>query len=262
MQHDAGIEYLLRSDNRTAVLLELEQDQPLDRYGIEDRLNASRRTVTRVLGDLTEQGYIRESAVGYRLTTFGAIVADAYRRCRERTEVATRYRPFLANVDSETADFDPQYLEDADLTVATDVNPYAPRHRMLELRQSASWIRAVMPVIEKRSIEQLTGRVKSDDDLTFEVVIPADLYEMIQSHPEYDESFRAATAADSVENFIYPGPITTLYAVTDDVAALGASVDGEPHSLVESPNPELREWVTRRIDTYQDEAIPLEAYRQ
>jgi predicted transcriptional regulator len=262
MQHDAGIEYLLRSDNRTALLLALEQDQPLDRYEIEDRLSASRRTVTRVLGELTEQGHIRESAAGYRLTTFGAIVADAYRQCRERTDIARRYRPLLANVDSETTDFEPEYLEGADLTVATDVNPYAPRDRMLELRQSASWVRAVMPVIEKRSIEQLADRVDSGDTLRFEVVIPADLYEMSQSHPEYGEPFRTAAAADSIEKFVYPGPITTLYAVTDDIAVLGASVDGEPHALVESANPELREWVIRRIDAYQDEAVPLDSYRQ
>jgi len=260
MQQNRGIEYLLRSDNRTAVLLALNQEQPLDRYDLERRLSASRRTVTRILTTFDEQGYITESSDGYRLTTFGAVVADAYRQCKEQTDLATQYRPFLTNVDSSAVDLDPTLLRGADLTVASNVSPYAPLDRMLELRRSASRVRTVTPLVERKSVEQLASRLRRGDDVTFEVVFSAELYETVESQPEYGEPIRSAAGAASVEKFVYPGPVSTLYAVTDDVAALGATLDGDPHALVESTDPELRAWVTDRIDEFRADAVPLEEY--
>jgi len=260
MQQNRGIEYLLRSDNRTAVLLALNREQPLDRYDLERRLSASRRTVTRILTAFAEQGYITESSEGYRLTAFGAVVADAYRQCKERTDLAARYQPFLRNVDSSAVDLDPELLRGADLTVASDGSPYAPLDRMLELRRSASRIRTVTPLVERKSVEQLAGRLHQGDEVTFEVVFPADVYETIDAQPEYGDPVRTAAGAASVEKFVYPGAVSTLYAVADDVAALGATIDGDPHALVESTDPDLRAWVADRIDEFRTDAVPLEEY--
>jgi predicted transcriptional regulator len=250
--------YLTRSDNRTAALLLLEREGGLAQSEIEQRLSASRRTVSRILAELTEGGYVREADSGYHLTRFGAIVIDAYRQCKEQTDLARRYQPFLANVDDADVDFDPEFLRGADITVSTDAEPYAALDRMLALRRDASQVRAAASLITKKSIEQITDRLRSDETVEFEFVFPVSLYERLQSQPAYSEPFRKMTAAPSVTTWIRQEEIPLLHAVTDGVTAVGTSVAGSPHALVESTNPELREWVTARLDQFRQQAVPIE----
>lgn len=255
-----AIAYLSRSENRIAVLLSLQAAGPLGRDEVEEEVDASRRTVSRVLGELTEEGYVRNSEAGFRLTRFGAIVTDAYQQCTERVGLARRFQPFLANVDDNDADFHPEYLRDADLTVSTDTDPYAANSRMLEIRRDASWIRAAASLITKKSIEQINGRVGSDESVEYEFVFPASLYDRLQSHPSYSEPFRRMTAASAVTVWISPGPVPLLHAVTDSVTAVGTSTEGQPYALVESSNPGLREWVTDRLDQFTTRAVPIEEF--
>lgn len=112
------LEFLLRSRNRTELLLALEETQPLDRYDLEQQLDASRRTVTRALGTLSERGYIRETDRRYSLTVFGASVAASYRDCRQQVELASKYRPLLEHLDTRVLDVDPELLDGAELTAA------------------------------------------------------------------------------------------------------------------------------------------------
>lgn len=262
MQRDDELAYLLRSDNRSSLLVTLAADQPLDKTALERRLSASRRTVSRVLNDLTDRGYIQEETDGFRLTSFGDVIAEAYRECRERTSIATQYRPILANIDATAVDLDPLLLQDADLTVSTEISPYAPITRALEVRQGGSRIRVASPFVEKCSVEQLANRLERGEDFEFEVILPADRYEVAQSQIGAGDAFRREMRADAVDMFVHPGSIPLLFTVVDDTALLGVNVDDEPHALVESTDRATREWVERRIDEYRAEAIPVEKYRQ
>lgn len=254
------IAYLTRSDNRPAVLLLLEREGVVTQSDIEQCLNASRRTVSRILAEMLDEGYVRESESGYRLTRYGAIVIDSYRQCTERTDLARRYQPFLANVDDTDVDFDPEFLRGADITVSTDAEPYAALDRMLELRRNASQVRAAASLITKKSIEQIIDRLQTDESVEFEFVFPVSLYEHLQSQPAYSEVFRTMTAAPSVTTWIRQEEIPLLHAVIDSVTAVGTSVGGNPHALVESTNPDLREWVTSRLDQFRQQAVPIEEY--
>lgn len=255
-----AIAYLSRSENRIAVLFSLQEAGPLDRNDLEEAVSASRRTVSRVLGELTEEGFIRESAAGFRLTRFGAVVTDAYRQCAEQIDLARRFQPFLANVDDSNVDFDPECLRDADLTVATDTDPYAANSRMLEIRQDASWVRSAASLITKKSIEQIIDRLHSDESVEYEFVFPASLCDRLQSQPFYSEPFGQMTAASAVTVWIHPDPVPLLHAVTDSVTAVGTSIEGRPYALVESTNPGLREWVTDRLDQFTRQAVPIEEF--
>lgn len=260
MELDEGMDYLSRSENRVALLAALLEKQPQSREELESAVSASRRTVSRVLTNLTEKGYLQESPPGYSLTTFGAVVTEAYLDYQEQFDLARQYRPFLANVDSTAVDLDVTALRGATLTVAGDVAPYAPLDRSLELRESATQIQVVTPLVERRSMEQLSARLERGEDLEFEVILPQRLYEMVESQPRYDGAFEREMRSDSVAMFVYPDNVEVLYAITDDVVILGATVDNDPYAIVESTNPDLRTWVEGKIDEYRRESIPVEEY--
>jgi predicted transcriptional regulator len=260
MKLDDGMDYLSRSENRVSLLAALVENQPRNRDELEAELSASKRTVSRVLTELTQKGYLQEGPAGFRLTTFGEVVAEAYLDYSDRFELAEKYRPFLANVDSTAVDLDITALRGASLTVAGDVNPYAPLDRALELRQDATQIRVVTPLIEKRSMEQLTARMERGEDLNFEAIFPQRLYETVKSQRGYDGAFEREVQSDSVELRISPDSIDVIYSIIDDIVALGATVDNEPYALLESKNPDLRAWVEQTIDEYKTAAVPVEEF--
>lgn len=251
--------FLLRSGNRTELLLALGGTQPLDRYDLEGRLDASRRTVTRALDALNERGYVRETDEGYSLTAFGRAVAEAYRDCRRQVALAAEYRPLLEHLDTRLFDIDPELLEGAELTVASETSPFVVLNRTLELREGASRIREAAPGIEKRSVEQLASRLRHGSGLEMEVVLPPDAVETVAEADAFAGDHAVARDSEAVEFYVAPEPFSVFVGVMDDTAALATGEDGEPLALVESDRPAFREWAEARLDEFRDAATPLTA---
>jgi len=255
------LEFLLRSGNRTELLLALAEAQPLDRYDLEGRLDASRRTVTRALDALRDRGYIREAEAGYSLTAFGASVAESYRESRRRVGLATEYRPLLEHLDTRGLDLnlDLELLEGADLTVASETSPFVVLNRTLELREGASRIRELAPGIEKRSVEQLAGRLRNGEDLEMEVILPPEAVETVRETEAFADGHAVARETDAIEFYVAPEPFSVFVGVMDDTAVLGAGEGGEPLAMAESDRPAFREWAEARLDEFRDAATPLTA---
>lgn len=253
------LEFLLGSGNRTELLLTLERAQPLDRYDLEDRVDASRRTVTRVLGALNERGYIQEADAGYSVTAFGASVAQAYRDCRQQVDLATEYRPLLEHLDTQALDIDLEILKGAELTVASETSPFVVLNRTLELRAAAGHIREAAPGIEKQSVEQLASRVQNGEDLEMEVVLPPDAVETVEERGAFAGDHGVARDADAVEFYVAPEPFSVFVGVMDDTAVLAAGEGGDPLALAESDRPAFREWAESRLDEFRDAATLLTA---
>ena len=55
-----SLAFLSQSTNRAEVLQLLQEEDGLDRYDIEEQVEASRRTVIRALDALTEHGYVED----------------------------------------------------------------------------------------------------------------------------------------------------------------------------------------------------------
>lgn len=254
------LEFLLRSENRTGLLVALREGQPLDRYDLETRLDASRRTVSRALDALTERGYIAESEAGYALTAYGATMVDAYRDALHRGQVAEQYRPLLEHLDTRTFDLDPALLEGAELTVAGEASPFALLNRTLELREGASRVREVAPGIEKASVEQLGQRVRDKEEFEMEVVLPPGAVDAVEEDADFGKDHITARESSAVDFYVTDGPVRTFVGVMDDTVALATGVDGQPEALVESDDPELRAWAEARIDEIRDAATPLPEY--
>ena len=256
---EGELEFLLRSGNRTELVLALTGSHPLDRYDLERQLDASRRTVTRALEALSERGYVGETEGGYSLSAFGASVVEAYRDCRRQVDRAVEYRPFLEHVDTQVLDIDPELLEGAELTVASEASPFVVLTRMLEFRAEATRIREAAPGVEKRSVEQLADRVRSGETLDVEVVLPPAAVEAAEETDAFAADHGVTRDADAVDFYVAPEAFSVFVGVMDDTAVLAAGEGGEPLALVESDRPALREWAEARLDEFRDAATPLSA---
>ncbi|MDR9380873.1 MAG: hypothetical protein RI560_04280 [Natronomonas sp.] len=254
---DEELAFLLRSDNRIEVLSALDDAAPLDRYELEGRLGASRRTITRIVGTLSERGYLRERDSGYALSAFGIAIARAYNGYRETAGLADRYRLLLRHLDADRLALDPELLRGAELIVATESSPYAILDRMLQLRAEATRVRELAPTVGAKSLGQLAERVEAEEGFEFEAVLPAPALDDAASHPEYAEAQRTIQASGAVDLYISSASFSFVLGVMDGTAVVGVQVDDRPYALVESTRPEFREWVDSRLDEYRAGATPI-----
>lgn len=252
------IEFLLGSENRTAVLEALKTAGRLDRYALEERLGSSRRTVTRTVNALEERNYIDEGENGYSLTAFGARLLETYREFTDDVSLARKYRPFLGHLEPSAIDFELSALRGAKLIVAEKASPYAALDRTLDLRRNASRVREMAPSVEKRSIEQLVERIENDEEVSFEVILTDEVARAAESKPEYRSAHETIQQADNVSQYVYPGDFPFFIGVMDDTVAVGSIVDGSPYAVVVSENESLREWGERKLDEFERKSTPIQ----
>lgn len=253
-----ALTFLSQSSNRHEALSALQAAEPLDRYDLEERLDASRRTVTRTLDALADRGYVTEGDAGYRLTAYGSFLATRFDRFADDVEAVDRLRPFLETVPAGTFDLDPRHLADADLFVADEASPYALLDRTLQLRREATRIREVAPAVEQKSVEQLARRARDGADLDVQVVLPESVVDAAMETADYRDDHLDALRSDDVEMFVVPDPVRTFVGVLDETVAIATTRDGRPHALVVSTDDAVRAWAEAAFERSRDRARPHE----
>lgn len=258
MNDDADvIRFLLQSDNRTDVLQLLRENEELDRYEIEEELDASRRTVIRTMDAVTDYGYVAKNDDKYELTLLGSYIVDIYHELISNVSVAQRFEPFLTHMPADKFDVDPRKLEDAELIVANEASPYALVDRTLSLRQKTSTIRHMSPIIEQKSMNQLAQRLQREESLTGDAIISQSALDACKNHSEYQNSYQRIVASDRVTLYVYPDTIPFMLSITEDMVAIGVAKDGRPFAQVLSDHPEVQVWAENTFEMYrnQSEAI-------
>ncbi|MFB6123154.1 MAG: helix-turn-helix transcriptional regulator [Haloferacaceae archaeon] len=250
--------FLAQSRNRHEALSALRTTAPLDRYDLEDRLDASRRTVIRTLDALADRGYVTDSDGEYRLTAYGSFLAARFAEFADDVRTVDRLAPFLSHVSADAFDLDPRHLADADVYVADAGSPYALLDRTLQLRREATRIREVAPAVEKKSVEQLARRVRNGDDVDVQVVLPESAAEAATSSPDYREDHLTALRSDDVEMYVVPDSVGTFVGVLDDTVAIATAKAGRPHALVVTTDDAAVAWAEETFARYRDRARPHE----
>lgn len=252
------IEFLCQSPNRGAVLRALADGGRQDRYALEERVDATRRTILRTVNALTERGFVEETEEGIGLTALGRHVVTHYERLVDELALEPDVEAFLSAVPADAIDVDVERLRTGEVTSAAPGSPYAPLDRTLELRADASEIRELAPGIERRSVEQLAERVTADDDLTVEIVVTEDVLAAADEGAPYGDAHETVLAADAVDMAVHPGPFEIAVGIADEVVFVVAEDgEGQPSAILETDDPRVREWATAVVDRYRAEARPL-----
>jgi len=250
--------FLSQSRNRAEVLQLFQDNEQLDRYEIEEQVEASRRTVIRTLDALTEHGYVEDNNDKYRLTAFGSVLADSYQAFAEEAELAHEFAPFLTHLPDGVFDRDLRCLKDAELITATEGSPYAVLDRTLTIRRQASEIRELSPIIEQKSLAQLAQRIRDGEPVSVEVVLSESALEASEIHPDYQDDQQLVTQADQTDLYLASTEIPFLLCIADDTVAIGVTNDMKPHALVVSTNADVKQWAEQTYDAYQEHVQPIQ----
>jgi predicted transcriptional regulator len=253
-----SLAFLSQSTNRAEVLRLLQDEEGLDRYEIEEQVEASRRTVIRTLDALTEHGYVEDGDGQYRLTAFGSELVDSYQAFAEQAQLAHEFAPFLTHLPDGVFDQGLRCLEDAELITATEGSPYAVLDRTLTIRRQATQIRELSPIIEQKSIAQLAQRIRDNEPISVEVVLSESAMEASEIHPDYQDDQQLINQADQTDIYLASTEIPFLLCIADDTVAIGVTNDmRKPHALVVSTNADVKQWAEQTYEAYQEHVQPV-----
>ncbi len=253
---DGTVEFLAGSENRVETLVALRDAGVADQRSIAESVEASRRTVKRTLDALEERGWVvAENSTGpYRVTALGELVLDAYLDVIDRLSAADRLGHFLQRIPTNEFDLDPLALEDAEVVVREENQPYAPMDRVLEVRRDASTIREVADIVQADSAAQLRERVENGE-LTATVVLEASVLDAVEKNDGYAEEFDAALASDGATFYKYEGDVPFVFGLMDETVVMGVTDEmGIPDAVVVSDAPAVRDWAERRFEAFRAES--------
>lgn len=251
------IAFLAASEQRSTVLASLYGDGPLTREDLTDRCNAARVTVDRNIEKLRDRGMIEENVDGFDLTALGAALAEDFVAMAETVSVADRLTPVLRHVPRDTFDLDIRALADADVTVSTRADPYAPVSRHEQTLQEATRVRVLLPAVGADPLSTAVDRLV-DRKLDHELVVSADVASALRTDAYSDEIEKMLQVDDSAL-LVYDGDVPYYLGIVDDTVQIGVDDDdGIPRALAESDAEQVRKWAAKTYRSFRSSTEPFD----
>lgn len=250
------IRFLADSENRFTALEALAAG-PRTRSELRSATEASKATISRLLGDFESRGWVGRDGNRYSLTPLGEYVASTFVELYDHMTTASSLRELLPwfPLGELDVEFDLEVLTGARITAATPDNPLAPVARVLEIERESSWTTTLAdkfpePCIEARH-EAVVGGTQ-----TFELVTTPAVIASAMTSPGADK-FEDLVAADRSRVYVYDGDVGPG-GIYDGTAYLIVVDDRDVSvGLVESDDPVLVDRLTETFDEYRDASIRL-----
>lgn len=247
-----SVQFLANSANRVQALTALV-DEELTRRELTERIDGSRSTVTRILNEAQERGWVDSEGSQYWLTPLGESMVRDFRSYLATVEGHHHLGDMVAHLPPPLFSLDFRHLRDADVVESTTENPVAPFTRSLELFQGATEYRGLNHTSLPDHSKVLRDRVDRGR-LEFEQVFEKTFFETLRSDPE-----RAAvwnSLSDRVWLYDDVVPIN-LHIVDGTVLVWLGENRGEPVGLLMSENPSVLTWAETLYHEYRTESDPL-----
>lgn len=250
------IEFLARSHARMGILAELNEHGPLSKHELRSRVDVSRTTLIRALKSLERRGWITNTTNEYAIAHCGRLIFREFTSLIESVEHATELQPVLEHLDIEALDLDPRLLADAEVTVSSPSNPYAPVVQHVEALRTAEEVRCLLGVVGYEAMDVAAERVQAGT-VSYELVVDSVCADALRSDPHYAEAFETCISTDAFDVWVYDGDVPCYIGVLDEIVQLGVEDQGGiPRALLETRSQEARTWADDIYAEYKQQAEP------
>ena len=237
------------------LLLELrDSDSGLTQKEIGIQLDHPKSTVHRKIRHLEDMDLVRKSGSGYELTSLGSLVTDELEDCLLTVKTAAEREEFLDIV--EDSDLRLEDLRDADVTRATEANPFLPRIRLAEVARDAEEARVLAGRMTPGGFE--VGRTGiRDGTMNVELVIDSDVLDSFDVVGWYGEEVKQDLEDDGLEVWVHDD-VRYRLGVLDGKLCLGAEDEnGMPNALLETTDDEAVGWAHDVFEEHRQESDRL-----
>lgn len=250
------IAFLANSTNRVAVCRLLAED-PKTRDDLIAHLDASRITITRILRELHDRGWITPTGNEYTMTARGTWVLDAFTDLADEIAAEQRLRQPLQWLPPDVLTFDIRCLRDAELIRVDESDPTAIIRRIVEFHQSGDRIRGLArgaaPVLIENQWE-LTIHGTTHLEL---VLTPAAL-DPIRTHPPSRRRLADMLDAPNAQYYTHEDIPLSVGIVNGAVGINLTDNDGVLKGGLITDHATVHEWAVDLFERYRDHAQPID----
>lgn len=251
------VDYLARSATRVKLLKALYERGPLEKSELKDCVDATRTTVQRNLDALAAEGWIRDDNCTYWITRSGMLLTEQFLALLDTLSVTEDFEPFLKWLPPNSFDLDLDALATADLTVADKSDPYAPVNRHVEFMRSAEEFQCILPAVGLQPMLVARDCIIERGHV-HEIVLSEDVAETLASDRSYREPVADLVESDRCELVVSRRSVPFYLGLAGDTVQIGVGDDDEvPQSLVESTDPNVREWGEETYTEHRTDAEPF-----
>lgn len=253
------IDFLARSANRVHLLNKLREHDQLDRDELKSSCKASRTTLQRNLDALEENGWVKSTNRTYTLTTKGETIIAQFLELVDAVRVVNQIEPFLEWIPKGEFDLDLRLLVDADLTLSTPNNPYAPVNEHVEALKTVTSFRGLLSVVGRGAVETAWRQVLNGE-AEHELVIEEGVVKTLCEDPHYEDMVKEAMDTGRYQIYIYDGDIPYYLGILDETVQIGVEDDkGLPRGLLEynSDSIVVKEWAEQTYNSYKQKSKPF-----
>lgn len=252
------VEYLARSPSRVRVL-DAIRDAPRTRAELKEMTDVSRVTLSRILANFEDRGWIERTNGGYVATPEGSFVATelagllANIETLDHLDGAMRWLPF------EEFDFDLTRLRDAEVATSSWGDHTAQIRRVAELIHGSDRIVATASGVSRDVIEAVWEATVTDG-ASFEAVLDTTALDVVRTDPELRQQHVDVIEAGA-ELFRYEGneePLLMVMVCDDIVILCGHDEDGPPPGTLDTTDEAVRSWAESYFESVRAESEPID----
>jgi predicted transcriptional regulator len=252
-----NIEFLSRSSSRVKVLDAL-QEEPRTRDELKNETDASRTTLSRMLADFEDRGWITRSNGQYQPTPEGEFVASEVKRLLENMETAEKLDGALGWIPTDEFEFDLRRLQNAEISSVRWDDPASMR-TFAEHFDGATRVRSTATTVTRDAVELLRN-LTVEQDGSYEGILGPSAVESIREHPVLRKQLREILESGRASVYRYTGedpPIMVM--LVDELASVcNHGNGGLQMETVVSDDEAFRSWVEGYIDSAIADSEPLD----
>jgi predicted transcriptional regulator len=256
------VAFLASSPNRVEVL-DLIGTAPRTRDDLKAATNVSRVTLSRILSEFEERGWIDRSNHRYVPTPRGAFVADEFAQLLSNMDTAAELEDELRWLPTHVFGFDLDCLRDAEIVIPSHSDHTAAIRRVAAAAQNAEWVRGTATGVSREVLDALR-------DLTverkgkLEMILGPEAVEVIRTDAGLRHRFHDVLESGRATICRYDGeePLIMLLMTNGKTLLCGHDEEGPPPGTVETVNEFVRSWATAYFESRRADAqlLGVEAF--
>jgi predicted transcriptional regulator len=248
------VAFLASSPNRVEVL-SLIQTAPRKRDDLKEATDVSRVTLSRILSELEERGWITRTNHQYEPTPRGSFVAEEFTQLLENMDAALELDDELAWLPVEKFGFDLDCLRDAEIVTPSHSDHTAAIRRVSAAARDAEWVKGTATGVSRDVLDAIRDlTVEREGSLEF--VLTPEAVAVIRTDAGLRHRFHDVLESGRATVYRYDGDEPILMVLMTNVSVLlcGHDEEGPPPGTVETVHESVQSWATayfasRRADS-------------
>lgn len=259
-RHEArdDVEFLASSWNRLEVL-EAVSDAPRTRMELKERTDVSRVTLSRILSDLEERGWLVRDGNRFQATGAGTFVAAEVGRLLDNVVTAHELGEALELLPVDLFDFDVTRLRDATVITPGHDDLTAPTRDLVELAHRSDRFRGIPTGITREFIAALRDAAVSGE-LAVELLVPPPVFDIVTDDPELRRQFLDMADSGDADVLLHAAddPVVMIGIFDDHVMICGEGDRTVPSCTIQTTDDAVYSWAESHFDARRAGARRLE----